>query len=233
MTHLSLLGIGIGITVAAYAGGRTVFLRTRNALLNPVFLGTVTVIVTWLALGVTVDDYAPGKEVMTSLLGPATVALAVPLYRQRQRVWARLSGILVAIGAGSVVTIAAVIGVARGLGLDHMLVLCLAPKSVTTPIAIEIARLIGGNPALTTGLVVTTGMVGAMVGPGFLTLLRIDDPVARGVAVGTTSHATGTAQMLQEGETQGALSGVAMTVAAVFSAVIAPILIPWLVNLGD
>jgi len=132
-----------------------------------------------------------------------------------------------------VVTIAAVIGVARGLGLDHMLVLCLAPKSVTTPIAIEIARLIGGNPALTTGLVVTTGMVGAMVGPGFLTLLRIDDPVARGVAVGTTSHATGTAQMLQEGETQGALSGVAMTVAAVFSAVIAPILIPWLVNLGD
>jgi putative effector of murein hydrolase len=121
---------------------------------------------------------------------------------------------------------------ARWASLDRMLVLAVAPKSVSTPVAIEIARILGANVSITAVLVVTTGMVGAMIGPRLLTVLGVSDPVARGVAIGATSHATGTAAILQEGETQGAMSAIAMALTVIFMAFVGPFLIPWLMVVG-
>jgi putative effector of murein hydrolase len=169
---------------------------------------------------------------MTRLLGPATVALAVPLYRHRRLLMTYWASIALGIVCGSVATVVTVVLFARWASLDRMLVLAVAPKSVTTPVAIEIARILGTNVSITAVLVVATGMVGAMMGPRLLTALGVSDPVARGVAIGTTSHATGTAAILHEGETQGAMSAIAMALTAIFMAFLGPFLIPWLMAVG-
>lgn len=227
-----LLAFTIAITVGSYAVSRRVFLRSGNALLNPVFLSTSTIIAILLVLGLGAEQYASGKEVMTSLLGPATVALALPLYRNRHLLIERLPAVLLGIISGSISTIATGVILARAGALEKTIVLSLAPKSVTAPIAIEIADIIGGDPALTAAFVIATGILGSIIGPAVLSMVRVHDPVARGLAMGTTSHGQGTAIILAEGETQGAMSGVAMALAAIFTSFIAPLLIPWLVTVA-
>ena len=202
----------IAVTIAAYLVSREIFLRTRLTLLNPVFVSTITIILVLLAVGIYSEQYTPGRDLMTRLLGPATVALAVPLYRHRRLLVTYWASIALGIVCGSVATVVTVVLFARWASLDRMLVLAVAPKSVTTPVAIEIARILDTNVSITAVLVVATGMVGAMMGPRLLTVLGVSDPVARGVAIGTTSHATGTAAILHEGETQGAMSAIAMHV---------------------
>jgi len=223
----------IALTIVAYVVSREIFLRTRVTLLNPVFVSTIVIILVLFAFGIRGDQYQPGRELMTLLLGPATVALAVPLYRHRRLLVTYWASIALGIACGSVATIATVVLFARWASLDRMLVLAVAPKSVSTPVAIDIARILGTNMSITAVLVVSTGMVGAIVGPRVLTALRISDPIARGVAIGTTSHATGTAAILQEGETQGAMSAVAMALTAIFTAFVGPFLIPWLLVVGQ
>jgi predicted murein hydrolase (TIGR00659 family) len=223
----------IAVTIVAYVVSREIFLRTRVTLLNPVFVSTIAIILVLLAFGIRGDQYQPGRELMTLLLGPATVALAVPLYRHRRLLVTYWASIALGIVCGSAATIATVVLFARLASLDRMLVLAVAPKSVTTPVAIDIARILGTNMSITAVLVVSTGMVGAIVGPRVMTALRILDPIARGVAIGTTSHATGTAAILQEGETQGAMSAVAMALTAIFTAFVGPFLIPWLLVVGQ
>jgi predicted murein hydrolase (TIGR00659 family) len=223
----------IAVTLVAYVVSREIFLRTRVTLLNPVFVSTIVIILVLFAFGIRGDQYQPGRELMTLLLGPATVALALPLYRHRRLLVTYWVSIALGIVCGSVATIATVILFARWASLDRMLVLAVAPKSVTTPVAIDIARILGTNMSITAVLVVSTGMVGAIVGPRVLTAVRISDPIARGVAIGTTSHATGTAAILHEGETQGAMSAVAMALTAIFTAFVGPFLIPWLLVVGQ
>ena len=223
----------IAVTIVAYVVSRDIFLRTRVTLLNPVFVSTIAIILVLFAFGIRGDQYQPGRELMTLLLGPATVALAVPLYRHRRLLVTYWTSIALGIVCGSVATIATVVLFARWASLDRMLVLAVAPKSVSTPVAIDIARILGTNMSITAVLVVSTGMVGAIVGPRVLTAVRISDPIARGVAIGTTSHATGTAAILQEGETQGAMSAVAMALTAIFTAFVGPFLIPWLLVVGQ
>jgi predicted murein hydrolase (TIGR00659 family) len=222
----------IAVTIVAYLVSREIFLRTRLTLLNPVFVSTITIILVLLAVGIHSEQYTPGRDLMTRLLGPATVALAVPLYRHRRLLVTYWASIALGIVCGSVATVVTVVLFARWASLDRMLVLAVAPKSVTTPVAIEIARILGTNMSITAVLVVATGMVGAMMGPRLLTALGVSDPVARGVAVGTTSHATGTAAILHEGETQGAMSAIAMALTAIFMAFLGPFLIPWLMAVG-
>jgi predicted murein hydrolase (TIGR00659 family) len=223
----------IAVTIVAYVVSREIFLRTHVTLLNPVFVSTIVIILVLFAFGIRGDQYQPGRELMTLLLGPATVALAVPLYRHRRLLVTYWTSIALGIVCGSVATIVTVVLFARWVSLDRMLVLAVAPKSVSTPVAIDIARILGTNLSITAVLVVSTGMVGAIVGPRVLTAVRISDAIARGVAIGTTSHATGTAAILHEGETQGAMSAVAMALTAIFTAFVGPFLIPWLVGIGQ
>lgn len=216
------------LTVGSYLATRAVFLRFKHPLLNPVFLSTALIIAVLQLSGGTLADYQPAKEVMTFLLGPATVALALPLYNNRAVLRAQALPVFAGVVSGSLATMAAVLLAGRLAGLARGILVSLGPKSVTVPIAVEISRLAGGEPTLTAAFVVATGMIGSILGPLLLSALRVKDPVARGLALGTVSHGQGTAVALLEGETAGAMGGVAMAIAAVFTALVAPYYLPLL-----
>jgi putative effector of murein hydrolase len=152
------------------------------------------------------------------------VALALPLYRQLHALRRSAVAVAVALIAGSAVASLSAMAIARSLGAETQIVLSMAPKSVTSPIAMGIAEQIGGLPSLTAALVLITGITGAVIGPWVLDRLKIGDPRARGLAMGTASHGIGTARALAETETAGAFAGLAMGLNGVVTALLVPIL---------
>ncbi|MBU5612918.1 LrgB family protein [Geomonas azotofigens] len=226
MSGVLLFTFFVVLTVTSYLATRKLFITYRHPLLNPVFLSTVAIIAVLKGTGLGLDDYRPATEVMTYLLGPATVALALPLYHNRKVLAAHLLPVLVGVMAGSLATMAAALAAGRLLKIDPLVLISLGPKSVTVPIAVEISRLAGGDASLTAAFVVATGMIGSIMGPSLLSLCRVRSQVARGLALGTVSHGQGTAVALLESETAGAMGGVAMAIAAVFTALAAPYYLP-------
>lgn len=210
--------------VAFLAADRLFQWGGRNPLLNPVLVAVLLVVATLLITGTDYATYFEGAQFVHFLLGPATVALAVPLYRQWHRVRRSALAITVSLLAGSLTAILSAIGVAWALGGTLPVLASLAPKSVTAPVAMGIAEQMGGLPSLTAVLVIVTGIFGAMFGPPFLTLIGVKDWRARGLAIGTASHGIGTARALQVNETAGAFSGLAMGLNALATALLLPIL---------
>ena len=231
MSNITLIAFTIIITIIAYLNSRKIFIKTQSPLVNPVLLSTTAVILILHYSGITFEQYKPGKEIMTFLLGPATVALALPLYLNRQILRKSFFPIIVGITAGAISTLTTAVLLAKLSGLDSIIVASIAPKSITAPIAIEIALITGGNPAIAVAFVVFTGTLGSVIGAALLSFGKINNPVARGLSMGVTAHGQGTATILQEGQTQGAMAGVAMGLSAIFVSLIAPFFIPWLVNL--
>ena len=230
MYNTALTTFTIMLTVVLYIISRKIWLKTQNALLAPLLLSTTAIILVLLSSGITFEQYKPGKSIMTFLLGPATVGLALPLYQNRRILRSAFMPILIGIACGSITTVTTAVLLAKWSGLDAILIASIATKSITAPIAIDIARIIGGDPAIAVAFVVFTGTLGSMIGAGFLSLCKITDPVARGLAMGVTAHGQGTATILHEGQTQGAMAGVAMALAAIFTSFIAPFFIPWLLR---
>ncbi len=230
MYNTALTTFTIILTVVLYIISRKIWLKTQNALLAPLLLSTTAIILVLLSSGITFEQYKPGKSIMTFLLGPATVGLALPLYQNRRVLRSAFIPILIGIVCGSITTLTTAVLLAKWSGLDAILIASIATKSITAPIAIDIARIIGGDPAIAVAFVVFTGTLGSMIGAGFLSLCKITDPVARGLAMGVTAHGQGTATILHEGQTQGAMAGVAMALAAIFTSFIAPFFIPWLLR---
>lgn len=213
------------LTLVAYQVANWLFEKGgRNPLLNPV-LGAVLMVVAVLLLTETdYGTYFEGAQFVHFLLGPATVALAVPLYRQWHLVRRSALAISVSLICGSLTAIVTAVGVAWALGGSSAILSSVAPKSVTAPVAMAIAEQLGGVPSLTAVLVIVTGIFGAMVGPIVLTLIGVKDWKARGLAIGTASHGIGTARALQTNETAGAFSGLAMGLNAMATALMLPIL---------
>jgi len=218
--------LSLTMTLLAYKGGLWLHQRCNyNALVNPVLIA-VTVLVGLLALTETdYSTYFEGAQFVHFLLGPATVALAIPLYRQVQQVRKSLLAILVAVTCGSFAAVASAVGIGWMLGASEQTLLSLAPKSVTTPVAMGISEQLGGLPSLTAAAVILTGIIGAMTGTGLLRILRIEDSRASGLAIGVASHGIGTARALQINEVAGAFSGLAMGLNALATALLIPILI--------
>ncbi len=230
MNNPAMTTFTIILTVVLYIISRKIWLKTQNALLAPLLLSTTAIILIFHYSGITFEQYKPGKAIMTFLLGPATVGLALPLYLNRSILRKSFVPILLGIICGSIATLTTAVVLAKMSGLDSVIVASIATKSITAPIAIEVARIIGGDPAIAVAFVVFTGTLGSMIGAGFLSLCRITNPVARGLAMGVTAHGQGTATILHEGQTQGAMAGVAMALAAVFTSFIAPFYITWLLK---
>lgn len=217
-----LLLLFIALTVTVYAVSRLLAKHYPGALTTPVFFSTTVIILILWATGTEYQQYEPAKNVMTLLLGPATVALAVPIYRNRATLSANALPALAGITLGSAVTVLAVVGLSMVFRFGSELTLSMSVKSVTAPIAIELATLLKGNPALAASFVIATGMIGAMLGPWLLTRTGIHSPLARGLALGTISHGQGTAQALTEGSLQGAMAGIAMGVSAIVTSLVLP-----------
>ena len=178
-----------------------------------------------LVTGTPYDTYFEGAQFVHFLLGPATVALALPLYNQIGKVRSKLLPLSVALVAGSATGILAPTLLAQAFSLGERTVLSLAPKSVTTPIAMGVAEKIGGAPPLTAVLVILTGVVGASIGVEVLRLLRLEGGAVQGFAIGTASHGIGTARALQVSEEAGAFSGLAMGLNGALTALLVPLLI--------
>ncbi|MCM0759822.1 LrgB family protein [Sporomusa sphaeroides DSM 2875] len=213
------------LTVGIYLICRYLYFRYNHPLINIVLL-SAAVIIAILVVGK--QDYAaytPAKDVMTFLLGPATVALAVPLYRNRHLLKQYGIAIFTGVGLGTLVSMASVLFITHIGGLSREIIVSIIPKSSTVPFAVEVAALAGGNPALAVAFVVATGTFGSVIGLSLLSRFKIYNPVARGLAMGTVSHGQGTAMALLEGEQQGAMAGVAMALAGIFTSVLAPVLI--------
>ncbi len=225
---LAITGFAIAVTVAAYALSLSARKRYPSPLTTPVLFSTAFVIAILLGCGISFADYQPAKSIMTFLLGPATVALALPLSKNRQAFYRNLLPAGCGLLAGSLGTMMIAAVIARLLGFAPLVTSSIAIKSVTVPIAVEIARIIKGAPELTAIFVVITGMLGASLGPWLMDRVGISHPISRGLALGTISHGQGTAEAVHESQLSGAIAGVAMALGAVCTSLAAPYLVPLL-----
>lgn len=219
--------LSIAITVGAYLLSRIAGKRYPSPLTTPVFFSTTIIIILLLILDINFEEYTTAKEIMTFLLGPATVALAVPLYKNREIIKKHSVPALLGLIFGTISTIISAVFLAKILGLSKEVIASGSVKSVTVPVAVEVSAIIGGDPALTAAFVVATGILGTIIGPWMMNLTKITNPLSRGLALGTISHGQGTAQAATEGELQGAIAGVAMGLAAIFTAIIAPTIVQY------
>jgi predicted murein hydrolase (TIGR00659 family) len=213
-------------TLAAYAAAVQVqaFLG-RHPLANPVLIAVAMLVLVLSASGTPYETYFDGAQFVHFMLGPATVALAVPLVAEAGRVRRLLLPMIVAVLAGSATAITTAIGVAWALGATRTTLLSLAPKSVTTPIAMAIAEQVGGLPGLTAVLVILTGITGAVIVTPLMNLLGLRDYAARGFAAGVASHGIGTARAFQVSELAGTFAGLGLALNGLVTALIAPLLI--------
>jgi len=218
--------LGLTITLVAYSLAYRLYLSANShPLLNPVVTAVAVLIVFLLATDTPYKDYFEGGQFVHFLLGPATVALAVPLYQQwsnLKRLWLPL---LIALLTGASVGALSSVFIGRILGGSLQTQLSLAPKSVTAPVAMGISEQIGGLPSLTAVLVVITGIVGAVLGSKMFELMGIRDDAVKGVAMGVAAHGIGTARAFQISPKMGAFSGLAMALSALVTALLLPSLL--------
>ena len=216
------------VTVLAWIlADRVALVCRRNPLVNPVLLAVLAIAATLRIGGVDYRTYFDGAQFVHFLLGPATVSLAVPLWRARSLVGRAIVPMLAALAVGSVVAVISAVGLASLFGASPDVVASLAPKSVTAPIAMAIAERTGGIPALTAALVITTGILGAVVVTPMMNRLGIRDYAARGFAVGLASHGIGTARAFSVHPTAGVFAGIGMGL----NAVVTPILVPLILQI--
>jgi predicted murein hydrolase (TIGR00659 family) len=220
--------LGLTMTLLAYQGATWLHRRSGgHPLANPVLLA-VAVLVALLALtGTSYQTYFDGAQFVHFLLGPATVALAIPLYAQFDRLRRMALPLLGALLVGSLTAALSAVAIGGLLGASEATQLSLAPKSVTTPIAMGIAERIGGLPSLTAILVIATGILGAMGASFIYRALKIEDDAVRGFALGIASHGIGTARAFQESEQAGAFAGLAMGLNGLMTALLLPVVMPW------
>lgn len=220
--------LGLTITLVAYGLAYRFYLRTSsNPLANPVVTSVAMLIGLLLLTNTSYNDYFEGGQFVHFLLGPATVALAVPLYQQFSRLRQLWLPVTISLICGVLIAAGSSIGLAWLLGGSLEIQMSLAPKSATAPVAMGISEKIGGLPSLTAVLTVATGITGAVLGTKLFDWFRVKDDAAKGIAMGVAAHGIGTARAFQVSRQMGAFSGLAMALSAFATALI----VPWLVDL--
>lgn len=191
---------------------------------NPLLISSVLVILVLLGLRIEYDTYNQSAEKLTWLLTPATVALAIPMYRKIEMLKKNLAAILVSIFAGCIAGMLSIWGICKLFQTPTEFYASMLPKSITTAIAMGVSEEIGGNPTLTVGMVVFTGLLGAVIVKTVCHIFKITHPVAVGLTCGNAAHAIGTSKALEIGETEGAMSSLAIVVAGIFTVALAPLM---------
>jgi len=210
---------GIAITVLAYGAARGVHRRWSWA--HPLFFTCLAVVVVLKLTHVSFASYQVGGSALQFFLSPATIALAVPLYKQWGKVRKHAGAVVTAIVAGAAGGMASAGALVRLLGGSRITLLSMVPKSVTTPISMEVARQLGGVPELAAAFTVCAGLIGSVIGPALLRRAGVRGDLAIGAAMGTSSHGIGTARVIQDSELQGGVSGLAMALAGIVTSLLA------------
>lgn len=214
---------GVTLTLFAFAFGQYVFKKTQTPVLNPMIVSQVTVILFLYIFDIKTESYFLGGRMLEFFMSPVTVILAVPLYRNLEILKQHFVPVLFGAFCGSIAAIVSVIGFGKLLGLEELLLLSFIPKSVTTPIGLEVVNMLGGIPAITAVCITITGVIGNVSAPYICKFFRIHHPVAVGMGIGVSSHAFGTAKAMEMGELEGAMSSLSIAVAGLMTLFIAPL----------
>ena len=217
---------GIALSILSFLIGVEIRKRTGLELCNPLLIAIVLVSALLLVCRIPYEDYNQGGAVINMFLAPATACLAVSIYTRIQLLKENWLPILVGCAAGAITSMGSIYGLCRLFRLDEAVTASLLPKSVTTPIAIEVAGSLGGIQAITVVAVIFTGILGSIFAPLLIKLFRVKDPVAAGLAIGACSHAVGTSKALELGETEGAMSGLAIGVCGMITVIVSLFLVP-------
>ncbi|HZK97675.1 MAG TPA: LrgB family protein [Prolixibacteraceae bacterium] len=217
-SEISILAFTLGI----YFGATLVYQKTKFALLHPVLVTIAVIIGLLLIFNVDYLIYQKGSHLIDFMLGPSVVALGYTLYTQIASIKDNLVSILTALFVGSITGIGSVLMLAKILGSSHVLAVTLAPKSVTTPIAMAISERFGGIPSMTAVVVIAIGIIGGIAGPWVLRVLKVDSKIAIGLALGASAHGLGTARAMELGAIEGAIGGLAIGIMGLMTALIAP-----------
>ena len=212
------------LTIIAFGIGTFMQQRVKKAWCNPMLIACITLIVFLVLADVPYALYKEKTYALNYLMLPATVSLAIPLYEQWQLLKKNVLAIVCGIGAGAMTSVVCVLIMAWVFRMEPQYAVSLMPKSVTTAIGADVATELGGIASLTAGVIILTGIVGNLLAVNLCRLFRITDPVAKGVAIGTSSHAIGTSKALEMGQVEGAMSSLAIALAGIMTAVIVPVM---------
>lgn len=215
----------IAITLLVFWAAQYIYNRWKQPFLNPVLVSILLLMGVLQGLRIPYNRYFEGGQYISFFLGPAVVALGVPLYQHLETIKRNSKAIGLSLLSGSVAGIVSAAGLAGVLGASGKVIISIAPKSVTTPIAMGIVEQLGGIPPLTAAIVIVTGILGAVIGPSVLKIIGVTSPTAFGLAMGAAAHGIGTARAVEEGEIQGAMSGLGLCVNGIMTAIFTPILL--------
>ncbi len=212
----------VAFVFLAYFAGKQIQKRTRLILLNPILVAVIIIIAFLSAFKIDYKSFHEGSKLIEFFLKPAVVALGVPLYLQIEKIKKQAISILVSQLVGCVVGIVSVVVIAKLMGAPKEIIYSLAPKSVTTPIAIEVSKTIGGIPPLTASVVILVGIFGAIFGYTIMKWTHVKNPVAQGLSMGTAAHAVGTSRSMEISPKFGAMSSIGLIVNGIFTAILTP-----------
>ncbi len=214
---------GLALSLAAYMAGMALKKRFRSPLFNPLLIAIVLTMGVLLLTGVKYDDYLTNAGMLSKFLTPATVCLAIPLYERLDMLKKNYRALLCGILSGVITSVTCILALCALFGIGHAEYVTLLPKSVTTAIGMGVAEQLGGYTSITAASIIITGILGNAIGEAVLKLFHITDPIAKGVALGSSAHAIGTVKAMELGETEGAMSSLSIAVAGVMTVVFATI----------
>lgn len=215
---------GVLVSLIAYEIGIFIKQKLKLSIFNPLLIAIIILIAFLSKFHIKYSDYNTGGQVISFFLAPATIALALPFYKKFTLFKENALPILAGILSGAIAGIVCVIGLCKLFKLSDILTKSLIPKSITTPIGMALSKQLGGLPSITVVAIIVTGIVGSIIGPFLYKLLKINDNVALGIALGSASHAVGTAKAMEIGETEGAMSSITIAISGIITVFLAPVL---------
>ena len=204
---------GVTLTLLAYEIGNVFKAKFKFAIFNPLLIGIVLVILILVAFDIDYEAYNAGAKYISFLLTPATVSLAIPLYERVELLKKNAKAVIIGIVSGVVTSLASVLAMCIALGMSHKEYVSLLPKSITTAIGMGISEELGGYVTITVAVIIITGIFGNMTAPFICKVFKIEEPIAKGVAIGCAAHAMGTSKAMEMGEIEGAMSSLSLAVA--------------------
>lgn len=219
---------GIGLTVLFFNIAVYIQKKTKNPAFNPLLISILGIIVCLNIFKIPYENYKIGGNAINYFLGPITIVLAVPLYRQFELLKKYKFEILIGISCGVIVSFISIVSIGKLFNTSTEIINSLIPKSITSPMGISLANTINGIQAVTVVCIILTGILGAIIAPTVFKLGKITNPIAKGVALGTSAHALGTSKAIEIGEVEGAMSGLSIGISGLITVIIVPILIKFI-----
>ncbi|MEE1114421.1 MAG: LrgB family protein [Eubacterium sp.] len=211
--------VGVVLSMITYGLGVWLRAKTKKDFFNPLMISIIVCIVVLNVFHIDYESFNASAKYLSYLLTPATVALAIPLYKQMAILKKNIKAILISTIAGALTSMGSILAMSMLFGLSHEYYVTMLPKSITTAIGMGVSEELGGNVTITVAVIIITGVVGNMIAANFTKLMRIKSPIARGLAIGSASHAIGTAKAMQIGEIEGAMSSLAIVISGLLTVV--------------